>query len=130
MTKYAALPLLAILAACATDVENDAAAEANQVDNLFVENLTITDAEIAGATETEVQSAAQPGPSAAPEAPAARPSPAQPKEQAARRPAAEAEPKAPANTAQHKAAPPAEPKAGPAPTDGSCPPEHRELGHC
>lgn len=125
MTNYTALPLLAILAACSAEVENGAAADANRVDNLFVENLVITDAE---STETEVQPPAQPAPPG--ETPAARQNPAQPKEQDVRRPAAEAQPKAPAKTVQPKGAPPPEAKEGAAPTDGSCPPEHREMGHC
>jgi hypothetical protein len=128
MTRYIALPLLAIVAACAAEVENGEAGDANRVDNLVVENLIITDSEMAGATETETQPTAQPAPPA--ETPAARQSSAQPKEQDVRRPAAEAQPKAPARPVQPKAAPPAEPKEGAAPPDGSCPPEHREMGHC
>ncbi|HVL79795.1 MAG TPA: hypothetical protein VM346_10990, partial [Sphingomicrobium sp.] len=96
MTRFAMLALTALLAACATEVENDTAAETNQVDNLFVENLIITDAEVAGATEAESQPAAQAAP--APGTPAARATPAQPKEPAAPRPAPAAEPKAPAKT--------------------------------
>jgi hypothetical protein len=126
MTKYIALPLLAIVAACAAEVENGAAGD--RVDNLVVENLIITDSEIVGVTETETQPTVQPA--APPETPAARQSPAQPKEPATHRPAPAAEPKAPAKTVQPKATPPAEPEVGPAPADGSCPPEHREMGHC
>lgn len=137
MFKYAAVPLLAILAACSAEVENGEAAEANVVDTLSVENLVITNSNTATAvSEMEMQAPppAQPAQTAAPVADKrdGRTTAAEPKQQTVRKPSAEAAPKpAPKATPEpNAAAPKAEPKAEPEAPTTTCTAEHRALGHC
>ncbi|MGI8705746.1 MAG: hypothetical protein ACR2JJ_08135 [Sphingomicrobium sp.] len=95
MIRYAAVPLLAILAACSAEVENGEAAEANVIDTLSVNNLVVTNSNSATAVremETQSPPPAQPAHTAAPVADKrdGRSTAAEPKQQTIRKPSTEA----------------------------------------
>jgi hypothetical protein len=128
MIRYAAVPLLAILAACSAEVENGEAAEETVVETLSVNNLIITDSNAAAiAGDMGAQAPASQPPQTA--APADRrnggATAAEPKQQT--RPSADAAAKRPPK-------PSAEPAGNSEPEPeapaGTCTPEHREMGHC
>ncbi len=120
MIKFAAVPVLAILAACSAEVESGDAAEANMVETLNVNNLVIAGPDTATAlaeTGTQVSPPAQQPQPAAPavEPRAPRSTAAEPKQQTVREPSSEAA----ANSQAQTEAP-----------AGTCTAEHRALGHC
>lgn len=125
--KYAALPLLAVLAACSAEVENGQAAEANAIETLSVNNLVIADANEVGSNLAETEPAAPvrrtetPPPAA--EAPAARPNRSERETRTQARARTEPAPKP-------LAKPPAEADAETKAPESTCTPEHREMGHC
>lgn len=132
MIRYAAVPLLAILAGCSAEVESGEAAEANVIDTLSVNNLVITDSNSASAVrETETQSPppAQPAHTAAPVADKrdGRTTAAEPKPQTIRKPSTEAAAK---QASKPKAEPAADREAEPEAGADTCTAEHREMGHC
>ena len=129
MIKSAAVPLLAILAACSAEVENG---ETNVIETLSVNNLVITGSNTANAaTEMEGQAPppAQPAQTAAPVA-EQRDGPtsaAEPKQKTVRKPSTEAAAKPPSKTT---AAPSSESEPKPDSPASTCTAEHREMGHC
>lgn len=133
MMKYAAVPLLAILAACSAEGERSEAETLNTVDTLTVNNMIVAQDDAATAADnviqTEEAAPAQAGQTTAPAAaaPTGRTAPAEPRPEIRRTPATEASSE-PATKRQ--AAPAAEPKPEASDSETTCPPEHREMGHC
>lgn len=126
MIKYAAVPIMAFVAACSAEVENGETADRNDVQTLSVNNLIITEANTVSANsaieaqppapDQRVEAATDrvTAPPAAPEEPTPR---------TANKLQAESAPKA-------GAAPPAEPTPEAKTPESTCSPEHREMGHC
>lgn len=128
MIKYAAVPVIAILAACSAEVEDSQAADANRIETLSVNNLVITEANTAINSAIEAQSPppAQPAQTTASTAPP-RAATTEPKQRPAREPAAEAAAKP---STKLKTAEPAQPGPETEASNAACTDEHREMGHC
>lgn len=131
MIRYAAVPIIAILGACSAEVENSQAEDANRIETLSVSNLVITGANTASgssAPEAEVLPPSQPAQTSTPVTKSRTDeTPAEPKQQAARKPSTEAAAKP---TSQPESAAARESKAEPETPASTCTPEHRAMGHC
>ena len=130
MIKYAAVPVIAFLAACSAEVESNQAADADRIETLSVNNLVITGANtVSTDTATQEVPPVQPAQTAAPvaESRTAQTSPAEQKQKAVRKPSTEAAAKP---APKPKAAPAADPKAEPNTPASTCTPQHREMAHC
>ena len=130
MMKYAAVPLLAMLAACSAERERDEAETVNAVETSTTNNLIVAQDDAATAADNMAQTQdtapTQAGQITAP-APAARiarTAPAEPRPRTTPGPSAEAS----KVSGRTEPAPVAEPKA--ATPEPGCSPEHREMGHC
>ena len=128
MIKYAAVPVVAILAACSAEVEDSEAADANRIETLSVNNLVITDVNDGtnGMVEAQSPAPAQPRQTTAATA-APRVVTAEPKQRPAGEPAAEAAAKP---STKSKTAAPAQPGQPTEASNTACTDEHREMGHC
>jgi hypothetical protein len=130
MMKYAAVPLLAMLAACSAERESGEAETLNTVETSTTNNLIVAQDDAATAADNMAQTQdtapTQAGQTTAPApaAPTARTAPAEPRPTITPRPSTEAS----QVSGRTEPAPVAEPKA--ATPESSCSPEHREMGHC